>query len=157
DCGFDSEGYGNNSSTISQSVVLPSSGYAPVASSLNNSSPLGTVGGIPSPSSSILHGIGEVTSGANTPNLHGGIEWMRKLAFRYRRIREIYNCSSFKRKRYMYGVICCMINFLLIIHFKMEIVVWNHSVRDFNYSRCFTPQHSPVKRIGILSAHFITE
>nr|CAH8870580.1 unnamed protein product [Trichobilharzia regenti] len=93
DCGFDSEGYGNNSSTISQSVVLPSSGCAPVASSLNNSSPLGTVGGIPSPSSSILHGIGEVTSGANTPNLHGGIEWMRKLAFRYRRIREIYNCS----------------------------------------------------------------
>ncbi|CAH8614558.1 unnamed protein product [Heterobilharzia americana] len=91
---FDSEGYGNNSSAVSQSVLLSTSGYVPMTSSLDTSPPLG-VGGLPSPSSSVVapHGIGELSSGANTPNLHGSMEWMRKLAFRYRRIREIYNCS----------------------------------------------------------------
>lgn len=37
------------------------------------------------------------TSGGNNPNglgsggVRGGVEWMRKLAFRYRRIKEIYS------------------------------------------------------------------
>lgn len=30
-------------------------------------------------------------SGATTGGVQGGVEWMRKLAFRYRRLKEIYN------------------------------------------------------------------
>lgn len=33
---------------------------------------------------------GGATSGATT-GVQGGVEWMRKLAFRYRRLKEIYN------------------------------------------------------------------
>ncbi|CAH8640674.1 unnamed protein product [Schistosoma bovis] len=102
----DNEAYGENSSTISQSIILSSSSsttatttttvHAPMTSSLETSSPINGSMLSPPPISSVApltNMIGEIPTRANTPTLHGSMEWMRKLGFRYRRIREIYNYS----------------------------------------------------------------
>uniref|UniRef100_A0A183L494 HSF_DOMAIN domain-containing protein n=1 Tax=Schistosoma curassoni TaxID=6186 RepID=A0A183L494_9TREM len=102
----DNEAYGENSSTISQSIILSSSSsttatttttvHAPMTSSLETSSPINGSMLSPPPISSVApltNMIGEIPTRVNTPTLHGSMEWMRKLGFRYRRIREIYNYS----------------------------------------------------------------
>uniref|UniRef100_A0A095AFN9 Eyes absent homolog n=1 Tax=Schistosoma haematobium TaxID=6185 RepID=A0A095AFN9_SCHHA len=102
----DNEAYGENSSTISQSIILSSSSsttatttttvHASMTSSLETSSPINGSMLSPPPISSVApltNMTGEIPTRVNTPTLHGSMEWMRKLGFRYRRIREIYNYS----------------------------------------------------------------
>uniref|UniRef100_A0A5K4F1R3 Eyes absent homolog n=1 Tax=Schistosoma mansoni TaxID=6183 RepID=A0A5K4F1R3_SCHMA len=109
----DPEAYGDNSSTITQSIILSSSStssssttitttvHAPTTSSLETSSPINGSMLSPPPISSLSSAapltnmIGEIPTRVNTPTLHGSMEWMRKLGFRYRRIREIYNYSRY--------------------------------------------------------------
>ncbi|TNN11150.1 hypothetical protein EWB00_004851 [Schistosoma japonicum] len=106
------DGCGNNSSTIEKSAsfgstIITTPTHAPMISSLDSLSSINgsIVSSLPPPqpqissssaSSSVTtlsNMIGETSTRVNTPNMHGSVEWMRKLSLRYRKIREIYNCS----------------------------------------------------------------
>ncbi|KAK4475717.1 hypothetical protein MN116_000981 [Schistosoma mekongi] len=111
-CRSSFDGYGNNSSTTEKSAssgptMITTPAHAPMISSVDSLSPIngGIASSLPLPqlqissssaSSSVTplsNMIGEISTRVNTPNMHGSVEWMRKLGFRYRKIREIYNCS----------------------------------------------------------------